>query len=156
MATRIEHINSGVTMAEPLKIRCRMEFRSITPEDYEPVRQFLAEVGWQDRVRDPEQFRRMMEKTDRTVIAWDDSRVVGFARALCDGVSNGYISMVAVAPDRRGQGIGRALVECLIEDDPNITWVLRGGRGSGGFWKKMGFKASELAMERVRASAQEE
>jgi len=133
-----------------------MEFRSITPEDYELVRKFLAEVGWQHRVTDPEQFRRMMEQTDRTVVAWDDSRIVGFARALCDGVSNGYISMVAVALDRRGQGIGRAVVERLIEDDPDITWVLRAGRGSGEFWKKMGFKGSELAMERVRASAQEE
>jgi len=133
-----------------------MEFRSITPEDYELVRQFLAEVGWQHRVTDPEQFRRMMEKTDRTVVAWDDSRIVGFARALCDGISNGYISMVAVAPDRRGQGIGRNLVECLIEDDLNITWVLRAGRESEGFWEKIGFKGSKLAMERVRASTQEE
>ena len=133
-----------------------MNFRSITPADYELVRQFLAEVGWQHRVNDPEQFRRMMEKTDRTVVAWDDSRIVGFARALCDGVSNGYISMVAVAPDRRGQGIGRNLVEFLIDDDLNITWVLRAGRGSGGFWEKIGFKGSKLAMERVRTSAQEE
>jgi ribosomal protein S18 acetylase RimI-like enzyme len=156
MATKTEPINSGVTMAQTLKFRYRMEFRSITPEEYEPVRQFLAEVGWQHRVTDADKFRRMMEKTDRTVVAWDDSRVIGFGRALCDGVSNGYISMVAVAPDRRGQGIGRALVECLIEDDPNITWVLRAGRGSRGFWKKLGFKASELAMERVRISTQEE
>jgi ribosomal protein S18 acetylase RimI-like enzyme len=127
-----------------------MEFRSITPEDYETVRQFLVEVGWQQRVGNPEQFRRMMEKTDRTVVAWDDSRIVGFARALCDGVSNGYISMVAVAAERRGQGIGRRLVEFLIGDDPGITWVLRAGRGSGGFWEKMGFKGSDVAMERVR------
>lgn len=133
-----------------------MEFRSITPADYEPVRRFLAETGWQHRVSDPEPFREMMEKSDRTVVAWDDSRIVGFARALCDGVSNGYISMVAVAPDRRGQGIGRNLVECLIGDDLNITWVLRAGRGSGGFWEKIGFKGSELAMERVRASAKGE
>ena len=133
-----------------------MEFKTITPEDYELVRQFLGEVGWQHRVSNPEQFRRMMENTDRTVVAWDDSRIVGFARALCDGVSNGYISMVAVAPDRRGQGIGRNLVESLIDDDLNITWVLRAGRGSGGFWEKIGFKGSEMAMERVRASAQGE
>jgi len=131
-----------------------MEFRSVTPAEYESVRQFLAEVGWQHRVSNPEQFRRMMEKTDRTIVAWDDSRIVGFARALCDGVSNGYISMVAVAADRRGKGIGRKLVEALTKDDLNITWVLRAGRGSEGFWKKIGFKGSEIAMERVRSSAQ--
>jgi ribosomal protein S18 acetylase RimI-like enzyme len=108
------------------------------------------EVGWEHRVGDPESFRQMMEKTDRTVVAWDQQRVVGFGRALCDGVSNGYISMVAVAPDRRGQGIGRKLVECLIQDDVNLTWVLRAGRNSEGFWKRMGFTVSSSAMERVR------
>lgn len=127
-----------------------MQFRSITPEDYEPVRQFLTEVGWQHRVGNTEQFSRMMEQTDRTVVAWDGSRIVGFARALCDGVSNGYISMVAVAAEQRGQGIGRKLVECLVADDLHITWVLRAGRGSRGFWEKIGFKGSEVAMERVR------
>jgi ribosomal protein S18 acetylase RimI-like enzyme len=130
-----------------------MEFRSITPEDYELVRQFLAEVGWQHRVGSPEQFRRMMENTDRTVVGWDDARVIGFARALCDGVSNGYVSMVAVAPDQRGKGIGRKLVECLIGDDLNMTWVLRASPGSGPFWENMGFKRSEVAMERERTQS---
>ena len=127
-----------------------MELRAVKPEDYEAVRRFLAEAGWQHRVSDAERFRKMMEKTDRAVVAWDGSLLVGFARALCDGVSNGYISMVAVAADRRGQGIGRKLVECLIGNDRNITWVLRAGRGSEGFWNKLGFKASEVAMEKVR------
>jgi len=128
-----------------------MEFKSITPDDYEVVRQFLAEAGWQHRVSNPEQFHRMMKNTDRTVVAWDGSRIVGFARALCDGVSNGYISMVAVAAEHRGQGIGRKLVESLIGDDLNLTWVLRSGRGSRGFWEKIGFKESKVAMERVRS-----
>ena len=124
-----------------------MEFRSIRPKDYEAVRHFLMEVGWEHRVGDPESFRRMIEKTDRTVVAWDEQRVVGFGRALCDGVSNGYISMVAVAANRREQGIGRKLVECLIDNDTNLTWVLRAGHGSEGFWKSMGFAVSSVAME---------
>lgn len=128
-----------------------MEFRAAAPDDYEPVRQFLFEVGWQHRVADPEKFRKMMERTDRAVIAVDGAHVVGFARALCDEVSNGYISMVAVAADRRRQGIGRELVRQLIKGDTGITWVLRAGRGSSGFWEKMGFKLSGIAMERVRA-----
>ena len=97
-----------------------------------------------------------MEKTNRTIVAWDDSRVVGFARALCDEASNGYISMVAVAADQRRRGIGRQLVELLMGDDNNITWVLRAGRGSEAFWRKVGFKSSEVAMERVRTSAEAE
>ena len=127
-----------------------MLIRPVEPGDYEAVRRFLAHEGWQHRVADAERFRKMMDATARAVVAWEDARVVGFARALCDEVSNGYVSMVAVAYDRRGRGIGRQLVERLIGDDPNITWVLRAGRESRGFWEKLGFKASEIAMEKAR------
>ena len=128
-----------------------MDFRPVKPEEYEAVRQFLAGVGWEQRVADAERFRKMMEQTTRTVVAWDNQMVVGFARALCDEASNGYISMVAVAADYRGRGIGRQLIEHLIGDDSdNITWILRAGHGSKGFWERVGFRASEVAMERVR------
>ena len=132
----------------------KIAFRAMTPDDYEPVRQFLSEMGWHDRVADPERFKAMMESTSRTVVAVDGSRIVGFARAVCDEVSNGYISMVGVAADKRGQGIGRELVRQLIGEDAGITWVLRAGRGSDRFWEKVGFKRSEVAMERVRTSIQ--
>jgi GNAT superfamily N-acetyltransferase len=94
----------------------------------------------------------MISGANRTVVAVEQERIVGFARALFDGASNGYISTVAVAGDRHGQGIGRELVKRLMDVDrpANITWVLRAGRGSTGFWEKMGFKKSETAMEIVR------
>jgi len=130
-----------------------MEYRAVTVEDYEPVRRFLSEMGWQQRVSDPKTFIRMLEHTNRAVVAVDNSRVIGFARAICDEVSNGYISMVAVAPDRRGEGIGRELVRRLLRDDSGITWLLRAGHNSEGFWEKMGFRTSEVAMERVRLDA---
>ncbi len=128
-----------------------MEYRPATPADYELVRQFLTQTGWQHRVSDAEKFKQMLEHTARTIVAIDDARVVGFARALCDEVSNGYISMVAVAPEKRRQGIGRELVRRLMKEDAGITWVLRAGRGSEAFWEKLGFKASAVAMEKVRA-----
>jgi predicted N-acetyltransferase YhbS len=133
-----------------------IQYRPIAPSDYEAVRQFLAGLGWEQRVSDPARFAKMMARADRTVLALDAGRVVGCVRALCDGVSNGYISMLAVAEDRRGQGIGRELVRRVMaaqeagEDDKDVTWVLRAGRGSRGFWEKVGFEASEIAMERTR------
>jgi ribosomal protein S18 acetylase RimI-like enzyme len=128
-----------------------MEFRSIASDDYDAVRQLLCEAGWQHRIAEAGKFKMMVENSDRTVVAVDGSRIVGFARALCDEVSNGYISMVAVAPNVRRQGIGSGLIRHLMKDDPDITWVLRAGRESDGFWKKMGFKTSEIAMEKCRA-----
>ena len=128
-----------------------IEIRTATTEDLAALQRFLSNLGWGDRVDDTERLRAMLRGADRTVVALDGGVIVGFARALCDGASNGYISMVGVAPGRRRQGIGRALVERLCAgDDGRITWVLRAGRGSRGFWERLGFTASSLAMERVR------
>ena len=127
-----------------------VEYRPISRADYEQVRVFLSEYGWAHRVADTEQFAKMLDNSDRTVLAWEAGQIIGFARALCDGVSNGLLSMVAVAEDKRGQGIGREMVRRLIGEDAGITWTLRAGRGSEGFWRKMGFAASEIAMERTR------
>jgi len=113
-------------------------------------------MGWGIRVADPDRFQRMIEEPNRHLVALDHKRIVGFGRALCDGVSNGYLSMVAVAPDYRRKGVGRELVRLLMGDDPEITWVLRSGRGTDGFWEKLGFKASTIAMERVRFSENRE
>jgi N-acetylglutamate synthase-like GNAT family acetyltransferase len=131
-----------------------LTFRPATRADYEHVRQLLIDVGWERRVADQNRFERMMEGASRTVVAVENARVVGFARALFDGASNGYISTVAVAADRQGCGIGRQMVQQLmeVEDTDKITWVLRAGRGSEPFWRKMGFSKSETAMEIVRKS----
>ena len=129
-----------------------VQYRETEPKDQEQLRTFLSDLGWADRVRDVGRFRAMLTGADRTVVAVEGERIVGFARALCDGVSNGYISMVAVARDRRRQGIGRGLVERLMSGDADgqITWVVRAGRDSRGFWERLGFSASSIAMERVR------
>lgn len=127
-------------------------FRPIEPHDHLQVRQLLIDTGWEKRVSGEGRFEQMIRGANRTMVALENSRVVGFGRALFDGASNGYISTVAVAADRQGRGIGRTLVQKLMEVDhpEKITWVLRAGRGSVPFWEKMGFSKSDTAMEIVR------
>jgi hypothetical protein len=98
------------------------DFRAAEPADHARIRKFLAENGWSARMADGERFRRMMSGASRTVVAWEGDRIIGFGRALCDDASNGYLSMIAVAA----------------------------GRSSRGFWEKLGFQPSEIAMERPR------
>lgn len=129
-----------------------MQYRPAEPSDHDEIRRFLAENGWEKRVDDVERFRRMMANASRTIVAVDHDRIVGFGRALCDDASNGYIGTVAVGENVRGQGVGREIVRRLMGDDPAITWVLRAGHGSTGFWEKMGFAPSAAAMERTRIS----
>jgi ribosomal protein S18 acetylase RimI-like enzyme len=129
-----------------------MQIRNLMPEDIEAARQLLAENGWSHRVANPESFARLVANSQRVAVAVDQGEIVGFARALCDDVSNGYLSMIAVAQSHRRRGIGRALVKHIMGDDPDITWVLRAARSSeAAFFGQLGFSPSMVTMERRRA-----
>ena len=128
-----------------------MQVRSVAASEYDAVHRLLLSNGWAHRVGDVEQLGRLISASQRAVIAVSGDEIVGFARAITDGISNGYLSMVMVAEPFRRRGIGRALVESLVGSEPNITWVLRAGReGAAEFFAKLGFAASTTAMERTR------
>jgi GNAT superfamily N-acetyltransferase len=130
-----------------------MEVREIQASEVDAARRLLFENGWTDeRVTDLEQFRALLSKSQRALVAVRDGEVVGFARAICDELSNGYLSMLVVAESQRRKGVGRALVDAVIGGNPRISWMLRTGRPEvEPFYEKLGFVRSTVAMERPRA-----
>ena len=77
-------------------------------------------------------------------------RMVGFARAVSDGVAFAYLADVYVDPDHRGSGRGTALVRELVEGNgaDRFRWMLH-TKDAHGLYAKLGFAAPGAdAMER--------
>jgi GNAT superfamily N-acetyltransferase len=55
-----------------------------------------------------------------------DGAMAGFARAFSDGVSGAYLADLFVLPPWRGRGVGRRLVEEMVDNGPGreFRWML--------------------------------
>jgi ribosomal protein S18 acetylase RimI-like enzyme len=128
-----------------------VELHRVRAAEISSAHELLAANGWHERVGSLQQFRSLVAASQVADVAVVEGQVVGFVRAITDGQSNGYLSMLVVAPTHRGRGIGRCLVEQAMGTNPKVTWILRAGRdGASEFFSKLGFERSTLAMERRR------
>lgn len=95
--------------------------------DADAVWQFLSTGAYWSRWRAKEDLRRQIEGAWRVVGCYDHHcGMVGFARALSDGVALAYLADVYVLADHRGRGLGEALVREMIENGPgrHFRWML--------------------------------
>ena len=82
----------------------------ITPEEYMELRK---KVGWTEFP--PEEAKACVENAYMVRCARDGDRAVGVVRLLWDGGYVAFLSDLAVDPEYQGQGIGRQLVETVIQ-----------------------------------------
>ncbi len=79
----------------------------------EGVLRLYQTAGWWPE-RTAEQVRAVL-RASPAVGAWQGEDLIGFARAVTDGVPRAYVEDVVVSPDWRGTGVGRALLAGLME-----------------------------------------
>lgn len=115
--------------------------------DWEAMKRTLSQDQF-DNGRSPHQLEQSFANSHCTCIAYDDSHIVGTARALSDGVCNAYLVDVWTLTPFRRQGIARTMIGVLLER-------LRGQHvylftdDVVEFYKKVGFVERPVGMERV-------
>ena len=98
------------------------------------------------RKRETEKIRRAFEKSYRIAVVWDGGKIVGAGRMISDGECYGWIHDVAVLPEYRKQGIGRAIIEKLLEGNESLLIGLTSSFEAMDFYAKLGFNKHKTAM----------
>jgi aralkylamine N-acetyltransferase len=114
--------------------------QAILPEHFAEIVGLYEAHGW-THAGDPDRLRRAIGASSYSVVALEEERVVGFARAMSDEAFAVYIADILVAPDRQRQGIGRTLAEAIMDHYPIDRFhhqVLVAERGAEGFYRKLG------------------
>jgi len=113
------------------------------------VLDFLAQSYWANK-RSPERILKSIETSHCFGIYHGDDQI-GFARVITDAATFYYICDVFVLDEYRGQGIGKKLIEMIInlEEYEWMTGVL-GTMDAHGLYEQYGFeKDSERFMRRA-------
>lgn len=111
----------------------------------EVVHRLLAVTYWGDR--------RPREIVDRMVAGsicfslYHGSKQIGFGRAVTDSTTFTWVADIVVEPESRGAGLGKWIVECLLEH-PAIkgTQLVLQTRDAQGLYEQFGFSENSALM----------
>jgi len=100
--------------------------------------------------RTPDKLRRAFEGSNLICFAWDGDNLVGMGRALSDGLVQSVIYDLCMLPEYQGQGLGRRIMEAMIEQLNTDNVVLWAVPGKEGFYRNFGFYPMLTAMAKVQ------
>lgn len=114
--------------------------------DWNRVREILKEAGM--AYHRPESHKRAFYNSYVVVFIFNGPILVGFGRAVSDGAYQAAVYDVAVHNGYRGRGIGRLIMEKVMEQLSSCNVILYANQGTGDFYKKFGFRPMTTAMGR--------
>lgn len=112
--------------------------------DWGSVSRLLQSVGMAHY--EPEIHRRAFEASHTALFAYHDGGLIGFGRAVSDGVYQAALYDCAVAEAFQGRGVGRLIVGRMLSRLPGCNVILYASPGREGFYRKQGFRKMKTGM----------
>jgi ribosomal protein S18 acetylase RimI-like enzyme len=116
--------------------------------DVEAAWRYLSTEAYWARWRSREDVERQIAGAWRVVGCYEpDGAMVGFCRAFSDGVAIAYLADVYVLPGHRGSGLGRRMVQVMVEEGPgrDFRWLLHTADAHG-LYARFGFATPDATL----------
>ena len=114
--------------------------------DVDAVWGFLSTEAYWGKSRTRADLEAQLATAWRVVGVYEagSGRLVGFARAISDGVAYAYLSDVFVTAEARGNGLGKELVATMVDRGPGarFRWSLHTSDAHG-LYQQYGFAAPD-------------
>jgi GNAT superfamily N-acetyltransferase len=132
-------------------IQCFIKGRVIMEIKYKKIKDFqekelqdlFLSVEW-DSGNYPEKLKMAIKNSHRVYSAFDNGKLVGLINALSDGVMTVYFHYLLVRPEYQGQGIGKKLVELMLDEYGDFARkAVIAYDTEIEFYKKCGFEVGE-------------
>jgi len=125
--------------------RMKLRFQyDCTGIDWELVPEILKKAGMS--FHDADIHKRTFSSSASVVFVFDDQQLIGFARAISDGIIQAAIYDVAVLPPYQGHGIGKQIVGKIMSSLPGCSFILYASPGKEPFYEKLNFRRMKTGM----------
>jgi GNAT superfamily N-acetyltransferase len=118
--------------------------KETTNINWDNVVEILKEVGMSYHSSDVHQ--RAFERSFSVIFVFDDEKLIAFGRAISDGEYQAALYDIAVLPSYQGRGIGKLVVQQLIEKTPHCNFILYASPGKEAFYEKENFRKMKTGM----------
>jgi len=127
-----------------MNVQIHSDFSKVNLDE---LKEIYTSVGWTKHTR--EIIKQVFEASNVTAFATLNGRIVGFGRAMTDGVFNAAIYDVIVHPEFQKQGIAKKIMGFLLDKLSNVSCVhLISTTGNEGFYRELGLKKLKTGMGR--------
>lgn len=98
-----------------VKKRCDMEIKEYKAFELDEVLSLYSAVGWKNYVERADILESAFSVSLCVLGAFDEEKLIGFIRAVGDGLTIVFIQDIIVSPEYQRRGIGKKLVETILE-----------------------------------------
>ena len=112
--------------------------------NWNDVSNILKEVGmtyFEGKVH-----KKAFENSHTVVFAFENDKLIGFGRAISDGVYQAAIYDVAVLTEYQGKKIGASIIDSILKLIPTCNAILYASPGKEIFYEKQNFKKMKTGM----------